>query len=92
MINMNYVKWIQDMKITLFCEDEANKVLLKKLGAKKKLFDKNIWNIYCTDNKDLAVKLQVFIDKKFMFADGLHGWNPVDVVMLMKEKKQPGSN
>jgi len=83
---VSYVKWIQENEITIFCEDAERYNFLKIIGAKRKLFDRKIWIINCRDKNDLADKLQRLNDNDFMFAGGSHGWNPVDIYILMREK------
>jgi hypothetical protein len=86
MANLSYVKWIQENKITLFCDDIVSESLLKKIGAKRKFFDRKIWLINFKDERGLADKLQQLNENGFMFAGGSHGWNPIDIFILMREK------
>lgn len=85
--NYNYIKWIQKNKITLFCGDTKRYHSLEIIGAKRKIFNRKIWIINCKDEDDLADKLQKLNSNGFMFAGGLHGWNPADIYILMRNKK-----
>lgn len=85
--NINYVKWIQGGDVTIFCEGLADIALLKNIGAKRKVFKRNIWVIKCDTEIDLARKLQTLNNSDFKFAGGSSGWNPVDIYILMRNKK-----
>jgi hypothetical protein len=87
MTKLSYVKWIQGNKITLFCENKELLFFLKKIGARKRLFHKNVWVISYKDEKALIKNLQILNDHNFMFAGGVHEWNPLDIFILMREKK-----
>lgn len=87
MTKLSYVKLIQSDKITISCEDEVRKALLKILNARSKIFSSNIWIIKCKNEKVFVNTLQKLNDEGFMFAGGPHGWNPVDTYILMRRKK-----
>lgn len=92
MSDLNYVRWIQDNKITLFCENKEKILYLKKMGAKRKLFNWNEWTITYKNEQELIYILQLLNDNNFMFAGGTNGWSPTDIFILMREKQLLSGN
>lgn len=88
MNDLNYVKYIYEHEILIYCENKEKTHSLLLIKAKRKFFKKNLWKLKYQDKGDLAKKLQLLNDNDFMFLGGAAGWNPVDIYISMREKNQ----
>lgn len=86
MSKLNYVKYIYENEVSVYCEDQDKIDLLRLLNAKKQLFSKNKWILKYDNKNDLTKILQILNDNNFMFLGGCSGWNPVDVFVSMREQ------
>lgn len=87
-ISHDYIRSIFGGVIAIHCVHEEKKTLLKKIGATKKFFDKNIWNLkYDESNeKELAKKLETLRDIGFYFAGSAGGWPPAAIFEYLRDK------
>ena len=84
----DYVAAILNKDIVINCASKDKEKSLKKIGARRKLFERNKWHLKCqTDNKlELAALLKRLRDLGFCFAGAPGGWPPASVFGLLREQ------
>ncbi len=84
----DYVTAILDNEIVVNCASKDREKLLKEIGARRRLFERNKWYIkYQTGNKsELASMLEKLRDAGFCFAGAAGGWPPAAVFDFLREQ------
>lgn len=82
----SYVEWIQDHRITIYCNDKDKSKKIKILKGKRKFFSFKYWIINYRDEYELAKILASLRNENFFFGFDEHGWSPSGIFQYLREK------
>ena len=89
-LNEDYVEWIGEgwrgNLIEIRCDNRISRIELKKIGAKRSVFNPKIMKIKYKSEKELADILSKIRDIGIPFIGGPAGWPPSSIFEHLREK------
>lgn len=83
---INLILSAQNGVLIIECSDKSKFSFLKKLGAEKKIFNKNKWKLNYNSKADLSKLFTHLRDEKFIFMGGSNGWQPSDIFQNLRNE------
>ena len=84
---LNIVISVQDHIIVVYCSDREKVKILKDLGAKRQVFNRNKWLLSYGSKNELSELFTSLRDYKFVFAGGSSGWYPASIFQKLKDER-----